>query len=60
MKTGTIVPVFLNALTLAVERLIHVILTIANVHRNFEAKTHFGNFWFGPHDQAPYKIKFNN
>ena len=25
-------------------------LTIANVHRYFETKTHFSDFWFGPHD----------
>jgi hypothetical protein len=24
-------------------------LAVANVHGNFKAETHFGNFWLGPH-----------
>lgn len=29
------------------------LLTIAYVHGYFKAETHFGHFWFGPHDESP-------
>jgi len=29
------------------------LLTIAYVHGYFKAETHFGHFWFGPHDKSP-------
>src|ERR1035437_7820069 len=31
----------------------HRTLAVADVHCHFKPKTHFGNFWFGPHAKAP-------
>ena len=44
METGAIAPVYVW---------MDGNLAVADVHRDFKAETHFGNFWLGPHDRSP-------
>lgn len=37
-------------------RVYYLMLAIANVHCNFETKTHFSRSWFCPHGKSPKVI----